>query len=205
MGFLKFLKKRERKDGLDELDLPPAPPALGGFDEEIHIPEIQDLEGKKIEMPEFDFPEDNFNSQEKKETMDDFPSFPPMQEMPSSIPTISMPLPTDMLPFEQKPEIKEQNIPTQPSMPKKKPNLTHEKGASIVPIGGSLYVKVDKFKIALGSINLVRNDLRKTEEALIKFEGTKKMEEASMNKIKSSLDDLQKKLVFIDKTLFKGE
>lgn len=208
MGFLKFLKKRERKDGLNELDLPPAPPALEGFDEDIHFPEISELEGKKIEMPEFDFPEDKIQSQESKELMADFPSFYPMQEKPSSIPTISMPTLADkppLPPFEQMPEIEEQDIPSPPLVPKEKPTLTHEKKDPIALIGGSLYIKVDKFKIALGSINVVRNDLRKTEESLIKFEETKKMEETSMNKIKSSLDDLQKKLVFVDKILFEGE
>ena len=51
---------------------------------------------------------------------------------------------------------------------------------------------------------MTRNDLRKSEEALMKFENIKNAKDKSFDKVKSSLEDLQKKLIFIDKTLFKG-
>ena len=156
MSFLKFLKREKKKEGLDELDLPPAPPPLEGFDEDMSMPEIPDIGGKQAgKMPE-------------------------AEENQASI--------------------------EQPAMlPREKTLFPHEKKAALVPMGNSLYVKVERFKIALGSINVVRNDLRKSEEALMKLENIKSMEEKSMSKIRSSLDDLQKKLVFVDKTLFEGE
>ena len=80
--------------------------------------------------------------------------------------------------------------------------FAHEKRREIPK---TIYVRVDNFKATLGSINIVRSDLRKSEEALTKLENIKSSKDKSFDKIKSSLDDLQKKLIFIDKTLFKGD
>ena len=74
-----------------------------------------------------------------------------------------------------------------------------------MPAARTIYVKVDKFKAALGCINIVRSDLRKSEEALAKLENIKQSKDKSFDIAKSYLDDLQKKIIFIDKTLFKGE
>ena len=51
----------------------------------------------------------------------------------------------------------------------------------------------------------MRSDLKKSEEVLNKLEGIKNSKDKSFDKMRASLDDLQKKLIFIDKTLFKGE
>ena len=68
-----------------------------------------------------------------------------------------------------------------------------------------MYVRVDKFKAALQNIGIIRGNLRKSEEAVMKLENIKNAKDRSFDKVKSSLDDLQKKLIFVDKTLFKGE
>src|SRR5437773_1236800 len=51
MGFFKFLK-REKKGNIDELDLPPAPPPLEGFDD-------KDSDFGKGQMPDFPNFDDN--------------------------------------------------------------------------------------------------------------------------------------------------
>lgn len=197
MGFLKFLKKGKREDRLDELDLPPAPPPLEDFQDDINMPEVPDLGDKyDQEYPAFGFNEGNLKNLEK-EGMEDFPPYPPIQENFVPIPPITMP-PVQMPP-QQMQEIEKQDIPME------RPLFLHEKKAVRVAMATSLYIRVDRFKAAMGGINAVRNDLKKSEEALMKFEGMKSMEEKSINKIKSSLDDLQKKFVFVDKTVFKGE
>ena len=207
MSFLKFLKREKKKEGLEELDLPPAPPPLEGFDEDMSMPEFPDIRGKQSEeMPEFNFPEEDFQRM-NKEAAKNFPDFP-RQEKPVLMPSISATSYVQPQFAEEMPEAEEnQQAPIeQPDMPpREKIALSHGKKPVRVPMGNSLYLKVDRFKIALGSINVVRNDLRKSEEALMKMENIKSMEEKSMSKIRSSLDDLQKKLVFVDKTLFEGE
>ena len=227
MGFLKFLK-REKKDALDELDLPPAPPQLegaepdfGAFGFEEKLPELPEFPefGKKIsapeEMPEFDFPEEEKMQDMGKDEMPDFPSFPEMEEMPmppiESVrapfaipkPALSMtPAVADIeQPAEEEPEIKQGTYPKMAGR-----LFSHEKRAlREMPSAKTIYVSVDNFKATLGSINIVRSDLRKSEEALMKLESVKNAKDKSFDKLKSSLDDLQRKLIFVDKTLFKDE
>ena len=206
MGFLKFLKREKKSDDLDELDLPPAPPPLEGFDKDFSFSDIPDLDKPaESEMPKFDFSEEDFD--EMKKTSMEFPSMPEMQQKDfASIPPIRAPPATDRAAV-QMPEIEEEQDDVevqQPVLPREIHSFANEKRTRM-QMGRSLYVRIDKFKVALGSINVVRNDLRKTEEALLKLENIKGMEEKSMNKMRSSLDDLQKKLVFVDKTLFEGE
>ena len=52
---------------------------------------------------------------------------------------------------------------------------------------------------------MARGNLRKSEEALAKMESIKSAKDKSFDKIRASLDDLQKKLVYVDKILFKGD
>ena len=214
VGFLKFLK-REKKDTLDELDLPPAPPPLEGFEE--NMPELPDFGDEKIsgmEMPNLDFPEEEKNIQDfsKEDTMPDFPSFPEMDENPMPIQPVSsnlqLPEPLPMpQPEPEQEEITEELDISPDTYPKTAGRLFSQEKRILRerPSAKTIYVSVGNFKATLGSINTIRSDLRKSEEALIKLESIKNAKDKSFDKIKSSLDDLQRKLIFVDKTLFKGE
>ena len=219
VGFLKFLK-REKKDTLDELDLPPAPPPLEGFEE--NMPELPDFldfgdeKGSGMEMPNLDFPEEEKNIQDfsKEETMPEFPSFPEMDENPTPIQPVSSnlqipePLSTPQPEFEpEQEEISEEQPMPSDTYPKTAGRLFSQEKRILRerPSAKTIYVSVDNFKATLGSINMVRSDLRKSEEALMKLESIKNAKDKSFDKMKSSLDDLQRKLIFVDKTLFKGE
>ena len=216
MGFLKFLK-RGKKESLDELDLPPAPPPLEGFEENLELPELPDFEEKisapempEKEMPKFDFPEEKFPDMGKGD-FPDFSSFPEMKKEPEPVaPFIapSMPaleVPRTEIPAAQKPQqyTEEEKPSFMPEIPRMGRRLFAHENRKEIP--RTIYVRVDNFKATLGSINLVRSDLRKSEEALTKLENIKSSKDKSFDKVRSSLDDLQKRLIFIDKTLFKGE
>lgn len=216
MGFLKFLK-REKKESLDELDLPPAPPPLEGF-EDMELPEFPEFPEEKISAPEkleepkFELPEEEMLGKEELPEL----RFPEAEEessqvqpvsasVPSTMPSITAPQISEPMPMpEPKPE--ERSF-TREAYPKITGRLfTHEKRVLHErPTAKTIYVKVDKFKATLGSINMVRGDLRKSEEALVKLENIKNSKDKAFDKMKSSLDDLQKKLIFIDNTLFKGD
>lgn len=225
MGFLKFLK-REKREGLDELDLPPAPPPLEGFEENIPLPEFPyidpDIGTEKIsgmeEMPKFDFPKRKQRAPElsQKDIMPDLPPFPEIEEETlnplTSIrvpPGIPEPATSIQQPISEPGQFSNEGYKFVPSgiYPKieKRPSIQEKIILREMPRGKAIYVRVDKFKATLGSINLVRSDLRKSEEALMKLENLKSAKDRSFDKFKSLLDDLQKKLIFIDKTLFKGE
>lgn len=228
MGFLKFLK-RGKKESLDELDLPPAPPPLEGFEENLpELPELPDFE-EKISAPEhemgkemkFDFPEnapdfskDDFPRMDLPEEkiadsgeMPEFPDFPEFEEK-LPVPPVRAPMPQVSQPAipavsepQQEPEEEKPSFATEfPRMGRRL--FAHEKRREIPR---TIYVRVDNFKATLGSISLIRSDLRKSEEALMKLENIKNSKDKSFDKVRASLDDLQKKLIFIDKTLFKGE
>ena len=99
MGFLKFLKREAKKDGIDELYLPPAPPSLDGSkmdfgapgygDEMPELPEFPDFDEKisaPDKMPDFNLPEEKMPGK----GISDFPSFPEMEEeeIPPEIPGV---------------------------------------------------------------------------------------------------------------------
>lgn len=237
MGFLKFLKREKKEDALEELDLPPEPPPLEGFNENIpELPDFPDFGEEKIsakeEMPKFDFPEEEENTLDRgKESMPEFPSFPEMEENPmppispiTAVPQIPVPEPSIVaersesdlgergtMPEPQAPEEYQAPEEEHPLSPEAYPKIgrrifEHERRVMRErPRAKTIYVKVDNFKAMLGTINIVRSDLRKSDEALTKLESIKNGKDKSFDKVKSSLDDLQKKLIFIDKTLFKGE
>ncbi|MBI2654577.1 hypothetical protein HYX02_07280 [Candidatus Woesearchaeota archaeon] len=217
---MKFLK-REKKESLDELDLPPAPPPLEGFEENLpELPELPELEREKIsapqeemprfeaeeekfpdlEMPKFDFPELKMENGEfelpplEPETEQISPELPARTAIPE--PKFTIPEPAT--------QTEAPKMEAEPSLPTARGLFREEKR----PMGKTpktIYVRVDRFKATLGNINIVRSDLRKSEEALAKLENLKVSKDKAFEKTKSSLEDLQRKLIFIDKTLFKGD
>ena len=230
MGFLKFLKREKKREDFEDLDLPPAPPPLegtqtefgttfSGFDEKMQeFPEFPDLKEEKLseEPPNFDFPEleEKMPELEQDDSMPELPSFPEIEEGPMQpIAPIRVPEQMPSMP-EQMPEAEEKEIAQEET--KIEPSETYPRTGRRLfehekrlfrerPKAKTIYIKVENFKAMLGSINMVRGDLRSSEEALMKLENIKSSKDKSFDKIKSSLDDLQKKLIFVDKTLFKGD
>ena len=219
MGFLKFLKREKRSD-FDELDLPPAPPPLDdkefgaqGFDGGMEFPEFPEDKISAPKEPSFDFGREEMPELENEPL--EMPELPEMEERPvamqpktpvSGMPPITAPVQQALQPA------KEEIAPEEPRFtplgyPKMDERLFSREKKSLHerPAGKTIYVKVDKFKAALGSINVVRSDLRKSEDALMKLESIKNSKDRAFDKVRNSLDDLQKKLIFIDKTLFRED
>lgn len=223
MGFLRFLNRKKEED-LSELDLPPAPPSLEGFEDnlEFELPESKETTSAK-DFPYFDFPEIE-NAPELKEELPEFPNAPETEEMQPPIPPITASLqakPQPIMMQEPEKETEDKYADFKPSdfspetgeglfRPKPMPEAASEMAEGsketeqVIRSGKTVYLKVEKFKVMLGLINIVRNDLRKSDDALMKLENIKTSSDKLFNKVKSSLDDLQRKLIFVDKTLFKG-
>ena len=227
VGFLKFLK-RDKKQDLTSLDLPPEPPKMQGFDD--NLPDIPGFPEMSAHDPDndgndfkFDFPENKNNdfgsefsmsAQPKEEKMPEMPEFPDMGKKMQ--PVIPAPMPVfssapQIIPTPQPQDIDWKEEPQQvqempePSYERPRKLFHHEKRSLGMPAKKEVYVRVDKFKMALDGIGMIRNSLRKSDEALLKLESIKNEKDRSFDKAKSSLEDLQKKIMFIDKTLFKGE
>jgi len=206
--------------------------AYAGFDENLpELPDFPDFEKERISAPEehlpkLDFPEMEEKTQNIDKSQDiykwkntqDFPAFSEIEEKPMPpIAPISMPsiTPEPLIQTLQPAAPKQEPIAQSRQMdfPQQEPyqkmkfrHLGQEKRVLRQSLSaGPVYVRIDKFKGTLGSINTIRSDLRRSEEALTKLENIKNVKDKSFDKLKSSMDDLQKKLIFIDKTLFKGE
>ena len=215
MGFLKFLK-REKRESIDELDLPPAPPSLEGFEEGMELPEFPEFPEEKISAPQkqdFDFGKEELPELEYEiPEMGQKPQIQPIiapaaQVAPMPAMSAPQPMPTPPEPNEEPSPPEEPRFAPLDDYAKVERRLFAQEKRALRerPTARTIYVKVDKFKATLGSISTVRSDLRKSEEALMKLESIKNSKDRAFDKVRNSVDDLQKKLIFIDKTLFEGE
>ncbi|MBI1934922.1 hypothetical protein HYS31_00630 [Candidatus Woesearchaeota archaeon] len=211
VGFFKFLKRGKEKAEEGGLDLPPMPPMDEGLSMDAHgidfdkdLPDLPELQGLDKDfdnasgVSEFDIPK-----------IDEWPQA--AAEQPAS--ELDREATNQTLPVPQTPEqnIEPQNIQKDISglihlseEPKSQISV-HGRNFPRAHAGKTVYVRVDDFKAALGTINMVKTDLRKWEGALAKLENVKAAKDSSFEKIRTSIGDLQKKLIFIDKTLFKGD
>ena len=216
VGFLKFLK-RDNKQDLTSLDLPPEPPKLEGFDD--NLPDLPDFPEISAHEPDnadndfmFDFPEDK-KADFGEEKMPEMPAFPDMEKIISPVNPTPMPAFAPVPARISPPQSEETSWQEEPQQVQAMPEpdyepprrIFHHERRALDRSRKEVYIRVDKFKMALDGIGMIRNSLRKSDEALLKLESIKNSKDRSFDKVKSSLEDLQKKIIFIDKTLFKGD
>ena len=194
MGFLKFLSKK--KELQEELDIPPPPPpgaedlGLTSIGEEIPPPPPLDEEGLPPfpgpeereelpplpEMPEF---EEEFAEEEAK--LQELTQLPRKAETPNSR---SPPLP---------PRAEVSQKPLAPPQPR----IDVQEA---VPI----FVRANQFKDVLKGINIVKVNLKKSDDVLLRLDDLENSKEREFTKWRSEMEDIQNKIMFIDKILFKG-
>ena len=204
MGFLKFLKKGKKEKMLDEsLDIPPPPPSIkeslpeSGFEERLlkekEFPPFEFKEGKPMPVGEEKLQE----WPKEKEHVLEVPGFPPLEEKPRFVPKPPMKEPTEIhLP-------KKELIPKEEAVGEKIEAVVREERKPLSK--GPIYIRLDKFKETLKSVNIIRGDLKKSDEVLHNLIKSKEEKDRDFEKWHNIMDDIQKKLIFIEKTLFKGD
>ncbi len=70
---------------------------------------------------------------------------------------------------------------------------------------GPIFVRVERFKGIIGSASLIKNNLKMADQTASKLSEIDESRENAFEKWQSIMLDLQKKFLFIDKTLFKGD
>jgi len=70
---------------------------------------------------------------------------------------------------------------------------------------GPIFVRVERFKGIIGSTSLIKNSLKTAEQTSAKLAEIDESRERAFEKWQGIMLDLQKKFLFIDKTLFKGD
>ena len=213
MGFLKFLKRDKTKNldmDLDNFDVPPMPPGPPGMGEKgfESLPELPDFDGAVPGM------------EEKQKPISDIKI--PLQQMGAREPVLRQPesfkpiedMKTDfeMEPEEPMPQIEEEYHEREPKPRRASPYERFSRGAVTEEKGilehkdakGPIFMRVDKFRSVLRNISEVRGSLKVSNEILSRLNEIDANAEKGFEKWKNVMADLQKKLVFVDKTLFKN-
>jgi|TARA_B100001971_G_C18154917_1_gene517946 predicted nuclease with TOPRIM domain len=68
--------------------------------------------------------------------------------------------------------------------------------------GAPVYVKIDEYKDILDIVNLVKGKLNEARKTLDKINKLKNEEDSELNLWHSELDEIEKKVEYIDQTLF---
>lgn len=155
-----------------------------------------------------------------------FPSFSDLDIPPPPLPSeadIPQPIAEEDHPPSELPEIKPSEFENMPhfeefpelppieSVPEEKePELTLAQKEEMrgeleaKEITQPIFVKSSQFKNVLFEINSIREKLKESETILSDLEDIKEDRESQFKKWNSQLEDIQKKLMLMDKTLFKG-
>jgi len=207
MGLFGFKKKEEKKEPVEEL--PPLPPLE--LQKEIMQPEgiglVSEVE-HVTSRPEEVAPKPLV--EEKKEFVQAGPARAPKPKIkPKPVakkPKLELP---DFEFFEAKelklPGFSEKTFPELPDFPE--PSFTEIVAAEEifekpVPPVKPVFVEVDSFKGLLDDVNKMRSSLSGSKDGFGTIEGLRMEQDKQLNKWKSQLEDLQRKLIFIDRSLF---
>jgi len=192
LGFLKFLKRNKKKEpdlgpnDLKDLDVLPPPPDFN-----------QDL-GKVADLPELpDIPDVDEGLEMKDESLD---RLRPLDESEMKLPDV--PKPSFQQPkFPRRPLF---GIPNQaPAFRVEKPPPEPDRNLGnihhYIPKGPH-YINVDMFRGILSEVSGIKSDLKILDQSILKINNK---EEKVLEKWQIVMSDLQKKLLYMDKTLFK--
>ena len=65
-----------------------------------------------------------------------------------------------------------------------------------------VYVRIDEYKDVLDIMNMIRNKIESAKETLAKINELKNEEDAELELWHTGLEEVERKVVFVDKTLF---
>ena len=212
VGFLKFLKKDKKDLDLEEgLDVPPLPPNLDEKDfgsMQMDMPDINKYKTKNETSrqkfmpaginedlsPEFkgDFgkiPEAEPQIEEEPEPVQE-PIFQSRKEMPDEDEYQNI---QDVKPNRYYEKLERDSV-------REEKALLQHKGAK-----GTVYIKIERLRGILGNISVIKSNLKTANEMMAKMDYVSLDTNKEFEKYRNNLMDLQKKLIFVDKSLFKGE
>lgn len=179
MDFLKFLKgKGKAKIADGELDVPPAPPSIGGEDFALEpageaLPDLPELP----ELPQIEEEQEDIFKAPRIELRDD----------------------SDLgIPFAA-PEKYEPEIPEKPVSEEIRPYAeAKHKESPAKPI----YIQFSRYRQVLEDIELIKGNFNNFERMSLRLGEIKDEKEKRFAKWNDQFKDIQKKLLFIDKALF---
>jgi len=196
LGLLSFLKKKKKLPIDEDLDMPPAPPPIGGSEKHLFksrddIPLFPGLKGKR-QMPSALPPA------EPKERFPGFPDFSKKAPKPPE-PFPTRPLKAPRL-FKKEDLPKPTFVKHEVPIPKEFPEIQKEFLAT--PPGSHIFVEVGDFKDSLKSINSVKKDVKKLESYFKNIHEFRTRNDEEFGKYKHLLEDVERRLKLLDNKLF---
>jgi hypothetical protein len=207
-------------------------PSFPSLQEKPKFPPTQPAKTEHKEMPSFpplqEKPKFQPTQPEKTEHKE-MPKFPPLQEKPKFQPT--QPEKTEHKEMPSFPSLHEK--PKQIFKSDHKETLLHEKhleppslfskdiedhafrhekrvfekrrtmGHDMIS-KGPLHIRLDKYKETLLGVNVIKSDFEKADGLLSNLIKSKGDKDKEFSKWRNTMTDIQNKLIFIEKTLFKG-
>ena len=71
--------------------------------------------------------------------------------------------------------------------------------------GAQVFVKIDEYQDILDTVNVVKNKINEAKDVLSKINDLKNKEDAELDLWHAELDEVSRKVTFIDKELFEPE
>ena len=235
MGVFDFLKKSKAETAEPGMELPPIPrieePGEMAEEEEKAFPlpplpsevpgelpptpEMEELETPKIEVPkaqkiERAKPEKIWVEEAEKEMPAPRPEFPTIsgkaeEFVPEKIPPLEgIPEAPEFKPEEAE-EI-ERPEPEMPSIEAETPSVYAEPEEQAKPKKrGPLYIRSDRFKAVIDDIDQIRTKFKEEDDIFFRISDIKNSQDQLFEDFRQSLEDIQRKLLFIDRSLFEAK
>ncbi|MBI2134939.1 hypothetical protein HYU09_03035 [Candidatus Woesearchaeota archaeon] len=199
---------------LDVPPMPPSPPGMdkGGFEDLPEIPEMQDSDEAFSGMEEENEPVSGIKvpSLPQPRYMEE-PAFRPFKGFK---PAGSVKPDFGMQGLQEPVQETEEDVQETELRPKKTDYYERFSRAAVreerevlehKDAKGPIFMRVDRFRNVLRNVSEIRSSLKVSNEILSKLNDIDVNAEKEFEKWKNIMADMQKKLVFVDKTLFKGD
>lgn len=188
MRFLSFFKRGKNIGGEGELEAPPAPP-LGGF-----FPELPPFPKKnKEELPQFPFQELPLFSAKSREQ--ELPPFPDLKTKEALKPLEEVLLPT----WKKTPLVLEGEEFAYATV-KDEENIIHAREK--LTLERPVFVEGRNFQKILASVGYLKSMLQEGEEHVAHWNHLEQSKNTHFEHMKMGLEHIQRKLIYIDRTLF---
>jgi len=206
MGLFGGFKKEK------DIEIPPPPPPIISSEP---VPKPAGIIEEPVPKPLERVNIDDFIPKERKPVFTTKPEIPGLSKPISHAPQLKSILPEDMEDiFSNEPSIEQLHRP-EPLVPPTKPKefkglspvLRHVEEKEIEKqekpvLDKPIFVKADDYKSILGAMTVIKSKIEDSEKILTEINDLKNTKDKSFEQWRNELEDIQRKLLYIDKTLY---
>ncbi|MBD3313561.1 hypothetical protein GF345_03895 [Candidatus Woesearchaeota archaeon] len=201
------IPKPSRNEAEDSVPQPKAPRAIDDFG----IPAKESFDLPDIEMPKFDFPNKSdkeeisraVESKQKPEKKPEKKAVEPAPEIPDIGEETESPF---FAPEEPEETAQQEKVPQElPEIGEEDMGMEIEAPSEMVDMKkakGPVFIRGDRFMAAKKGLNDFKDNLKKLDDVFSKMNDLKNKEDAEIDVWQSSVEAIQRKLVYIDRTVF---